>query len=182
MDDSYAQEVYVYEHLHQLKPEGFPFFPSVLGYGDIVSSSIFPTGHILIITFVEGEQLAGLWDQLDAAEKEHIRQECRKAVSVLRSLQVWLADSGKHNVLYSRTRKPSHSLTLKVSVNAQAKKPAIWMPRNSWPFSDELPGRNHLLVDSIKSKTRKPNNKPLAFLFELFHSFHFVFLSRRHIL
>jgi hypothetical protein len=33
---------------------------------------------------------------------EIIRQECRKAISVLRSFQIWLADSNKHNVLYSQ--------------------------------------------------------------------------------
>jgi hypothetical protein len=72
LDDSYAQEIHVYERLYQQKPEGFPFFPSVLGYGDIISSSVFPTGHILIITFVKGEPLTGLWGQLGLGEKEYI--------------------------------------------------------------------------------------------------------------
>jgi hypothetical protein len=77
----------------------------MLGYGDIMSSSVFPSGYILIITFAEGELLAGLWDQISHGEQEHIRKECRKAISVLRSFRIWLADSGKHNVLYSRDSK-----------------------------------------------------------------------------
>lgn len=102
---SYATEVYVYEKLYQERPGGFPFFPSVLGYGDIICSSIFPAGYILIISSVEGEQLGGLWDQLDSGEKDHIRQQCREAISVLRSFHIWLADAGKHNVIYSRDSK-----------------------------------------------------------------------------
>jgi hypothetical protein len=77
----------------------------VLGYGDIICSSVFPVGYILIVSSVKGEQLACLWDQLDLGEKDHIRHQCREAISVLRSFHIWLADAGKHNVIYSRDSK-----------------------------------------------------------------------------
>ena len=77
----------------------------MLGYGNIICSSVFPVGYILIVSSVKGEQLAGLWDQLNFEEKDHIRQECRKAISVLRSFHIWLADAGKHNVIYSKDSK-----------------------------------------------------------------------------
>jgi hypothetical protein len=59
----------------------------------------------LIVSSVKGEQLASLRDQLDFGKKGHIRQQCRKAISVQRSFHIWLADAGKHNVIYSRDSK-----------------------------------------------------------------------------
>lgn len=89
--------------LYQQEPERFPFFPSVLGYGDIICSSVFPVGYVLI-SFVEGEQLSNIWDQ-SAMEKQDILLKCREAVTVLRSLRIRVRDSGKHNDLYSRQSK-----------------------------------------------------------------------------
>jgi hypothetical protein len=54
---------------------------------------------------VNGERLTGLWDDLDFAGKRYIYYQCRNAISVLRAMNIWLADSGKHNVLYSRNSK-----------------------------------------------------------------------------
>lgn len=73
-------EVWVYEHLYQEKPEGFLFFPSVLGFGDIICSSVFLAGYVLIITFMEGEQLSNIWDHITLSEKQNILLKCRRAV------------------------------------------------------------------------------------------------------
>ena len=54
---------------------------------------------------VEGEQLSGLWDELTPSEKFHVRKQCRKAISILRRIPIWVADSGMHNVLYSKESK-----------------------------------------------------------------------------
>lgn len=92
------------EYLYQQEPEGFPFFPSVLGYGDVICPSVFPVGYVLIISFVEGERLSNIWDQ-SAAEKQDILLKCREAVTMLRSLRIRVRDPGKHNVLYPRQSK-----------------------------------------------------------------------------
>lgn len=54
---NYASEVGVYEKLHDLKPEGYGFFPSMLAYGRIICSSKFPSGYIAILSKVNGEPL-----------------------------------------------------------------------------------------------------------------------------
>lgn len=102
---SFEQEAYTYEKLHENQPTGYNCFASVLGYGRIVCSSVFSSGFILVMTFAEGEPLNALWENLDPRSKQHVFYECRRAISILRCFRVWLADAGRHNVLYSRQSK-----------------------------------------------------------------------------
>ncbi|PLN77295.1 hypothetical protein BDW42DRAFT_177037 [Aspergillus taichungensis] len=103
--DYFAQEAYVYNKLRRAKPQGFSFFPSVLEYGEIICSSVFAEGYIMVTTFVEGEPLASIWNEIDATDKQGILLQCRRAVAVLRSFRLYQSDAGKHNVLYSRRTK-----------------------------------------------------------------------------
>lgn len=99
----------MYDRLHDNRPRGYSFFPSALVYGKIVCSSIFPSGYILVLSWVEGEPLLRQWPGLADAEKQHIRRECRSAVAVFRELGIWVGDCGYHNILYSR---PSRRVTM----------------------------------------------------------------------
>lgn len=55
-----------------------------------------------MISIAEGEPLNIIWDDLTLLQKNHVRVQCRKAVSILRSKSIWIADTGKQNVLFSR--------------------------------------------------------------------------------
>jgi hypothetical protein len=91
----------VYQKLHRLSPDGYTVFPSILGHGTITCTSFFPTGYILVLTRVEGQQLNRVWDMLGPRAKNHVRDQCRKAVEILRHIRIWSPDAGKHNVLYA---------------------------------------------------------------------------------
>lgn len=96
------EESFVYEELDRKYPNGTAFFPSLLAYGSIICSSIFPAGLILIISKAEGQVLSTVWDALPFTEKAYVRQQCRKAVGIRRSFQAVCVDAGKHNILYDR--------------------------------------------------------------------------------
>lgn len=98
-------ELWVYEQLHELQPNGFGFFTRLLFSGDIICSTKFPQGRILLLEKVLGDQLFGMWNSLSRLENVHILNECASAVGILRSICVRLLDSGKHNVLFDRQTK-----------------------------------------------------------------------------
>ncbi|CAI7564094.1 unnamed protein product [Penicillium glandicola] len=100
--ESAADEFMVYERLHELRPSGFEFFTRLVFSGDIICSSKFPEGRILLLEKVPGEQLLYLWNSLSFTEKAHVFRECSNAVRTLRSISIRLVDSGRHNVLYDR--------------------------------------------------------------------------------
>lgn len=99
---SAVNELAVYERLHQRRPSGFGFFTRLVFFGDIICSTKFPSGNILLLEKVPGEQLFGTWNSLSSAEKAHIYSECKRAIQTLRSISIRLVDSGKHNILYDR--------------------------------------------------------------------------------
>ena len=35
-------------------PEGQDFFPALYGYGEVVTSVVFPAGYVLLLSYVEG--------------------------------------------------------------------------------------------------------------------------------
>lgn len=85
----------------------YPFFPTVLCYGEIVCSSLFPEGYIPVLSWVEGSPLSLHWpwprDNIKSDPAyNHIREQCREAVVVLRRLGIYQVDSGPHNVLFDR--------------------------------------------------------------------------------
>lgn len=113
---SYASEVSVYEKLHDLKPEGYEFCPSMLAYGKIFCSSKFPSGYIAILSKVNGEPFSCYLNpplepfaeeklDLPIEEQLHIYTQCRKAISVLRSISLCLPGAGTQNVLYDKESK-----------------------------------------------------------------------------
>lgn len=98
----YEHERDFYNALYDRYPQGYPFFASLLAYGEIVCSSITPPGNILIISWSEGAPVNTMWPSLRQNERAHLRGQCRQAVVVLRCLGIYLQDLGRHNVLYAR--------------------------------------------------------------------------------
>lgn len=86
-----------------MRPDGYDVFASVLEHGEITCSSIFPKGYILVLSMVQGEQLSNVWDNLSLPVKNHVREQCRKAVRILRRIPIYSCDAGKHNILFSAT-------------------------------------------------------------------------------
>ncbi|KAK2779973.1 hypothetical protein FQN53_001159 [Emmonsiellopsis sp. PD_33] len=103
--ESYGIETAVYEKLQEMHPEGYDVFASILAHGNIICSSLFPSGYILLLTTKEGEQVSQIWDQLENVDKNRIGDQCRRAVSFLRRIPVYSGDAGKHNLLYSVSSK-----------------------------------------------------------------------------
>lgn len=66
----------------------------------ILCYSVFPKGYILVTSLAEGKPLNVIWDDLTLPQKDHVRAQCRKAISILRSKSIWIADTGKQNVLF----------------------------------------------------------------------------------
>lgn len=99
----YANETRTYQLLAENNPRGHPCFARHLQHGKIYCSSIFPIGYILILTMVEGEPLALVWDSLSSMEKTRIRAEVKKAIVALRDIGLVSVDCGKHNVIHDRT-------------------------------------------------------------------------------
>ena len=96
-------EIAVYERLLESRPTGYSVFANMTLAGDIVCSSLFPKGRILVLPYKDGQILAHIWDDLNHRERTHVREECEKAIRILRSLSIRVPDAGKHNVLYERT-------------------------------------------------------------------------------
>jgi hypothetical protein len=84
-----------------MPPQGCDVFPSLLSHGTITCTSLFPAGYILVLSRVEGRQLNRVWEQLGPVAKNHVWDQCRKAVGILRQIKVCSLDAGKHNVFYS---------------------------------------------------------------------------------
>lgn len=97
-----SSEASLYEVLHDQKPEDYEFFVSMLAYGEIICSSKFPSGYIVILTKVKGEMLSHyrIQNELSLEEKLCIYTQCKKRVTVLREMGVYVSDCGSHNVLY----------------------------------------------------------------------------------
>lgn len=77
-------------------------FASMILWGDILCSSLFPDGRALVLPYKDGQILAHIWDDLNVRERTQVREECEKAIRILRSLSIYVPDAGKHNVLYER--------------------------------------------------------------------------------
>lgn len=95
-------ECAVYERLLNSQPTGYGVFASMVLAGSILCSSLFPDGRALVLPYKDGQILSHIWDKLSDHERTHVREECEKAIRILRSLSVYVPDVGKHNVLYAR--------------------------------------------------------------------------------
>ncbi|CAG8902924.1 unnamed protein product [Penicillium egyptiacum] len=95
-------ECAVYERLSDSRPRGYDVFANMILAGNILCSSLFPNGRALVLPYKDGQILAHIWDDLSNRERTHVREECEKAIRILRSLSIHVPDAGKHNVLYQR--------------------------------------------------------------------------------
>ncbi|KAI1838429.1 hypothetical protein DTO006G1_3690 [Penicillium roqueforti] len=95
-------ECAVYERLSDSRPSGYDVFANMILAGNIMCSSLFPNGRALVLPYKDGQILAHVWDELSNRERTHVREECEKAIRILRSLSIYVPDAGKHNVLYQR--------------------------------------------------------------------------------
>ncbi|KAH2643829.1 hypothetical protein KXV79_004719 [Aspergillus fumigatus] len=84
------------------RPGGYDVFANIILAGNILCSSLFPDGRALVLPYRDGQILGYIWDELDIHERTHVREECEKAIHILRSLSIYLPDAGKHNVLFDR--------------------------------------------------------------------------------
>lgn len=95
-------ECAVYERLSASRPRGYNVFANMILAGNILCSSLFPHGRALVLPYKNGQTLAHIWHDLNDRERTYIREECEKAIRILRSLSIYIPDAGKHNVLYER--------------------------------------------------------------------------------
>lgn len=86
-------------------PDKHELFPALYGYGEIIASAIFPIGHLLLLSYIEGTTLSRDWPSLGSVERTIVRDQCQRAVGGIRSLGIYLQDAGKHNVIYSTTTR-----------------------------------------------------------------------------
>lgn len=99
---SSATECAVYERMLGAQPGGYDVFAKPILWGDIICSSLFPAGRALVLSKKDGRRLAEIWNDLNNQEQNHVREQCWKAIRILRSLSIRVMDVGKHNILYSR--------------------------------------------------------------------------------
>ncbi|KAJ5675023.1 uncharacterized protein N7477_004957 [Penicillium maclennaniae] len=95
-------KIAIYERLSESRPAGYDVFANMILAGNILCSSLFPDGRALVLPYKNGQTLAYIWDDLNVRDRTHVREECEKAIQILRSLSIFVPDAGKHNVLYER--------------------------------------------------------------------------------
>ncbi|KAJ5823076.1 hypothetical protein N7447_005416 [Penicillium robsamsonii] len=101
LDAPFDNEAGVYHRLETAHPAGCYLFPKCIAR-QVVCSSLFPAGYVIIMEYREGERLSDIWYMLNVAERAYIENECLKAIHALREISIRLDDPGKHNVLYAR--------------------------------------------------------------------------------
>lgn len=121
-----------------MRPQGYDVFASVLEYGNITCSSIFPSGRVLVLTKAQGQLLSEVWDELSLSAKSRVRDQCRKAVGILRKIPIYSSDAGKHNVLYSTTTETVTMLDFEsVGVCTEDEVPVLDDPELTAIFGEE---------------------------------------------
>lgn len=71
----YDNEITFYNAVLDHRSQGYPFFPSVLAFGEIIISAICHAGYILILSKVEGELLAYISGNLNDLEWHIVREQ-----------------------------------------------------------------------------------------------------------
>ncbi|KAJ5223292.1 hypothetical protein N7468_007834 [Penicillium chermesinum] len=89
-DELFDAETVVYDRLWTRRPAGLHNFANWILRGEILCSSILPSGYVLVLERREG------------VERAHIQAECLNAIHALRAVNVRIRDAGMYNVLYSR--------------------------------------------------------------------------------
>ncbi|CAG7999700.1 unnamed protein product [Penicillium salamii] len=105
----FEAEVEVYQRIWTHPRANIDVFAKWHFSGEIICSSIFPSGYVLVLQHRNGVQLEQIWDTLSEAERAHVQSQCLGGIYVLREVAVRLYDTGIHNILYCRD---SRELTL----------------------------------------------------------------------
>jgi serine/threonine protein kinase len=95
-------EAEVYNRIWAQQPAGYRSFTKWISRGEIVCSSIFPSGYVVVLEQRDGMRLDRLWHALSETERAYIQSECLNGIHALRQVDIRLDDPGKHNILYDR--------------------------------------------------------------------------------
>ncbi|KAJ5948269.1 hypothetical protein N7466_001284 [Penicillium verhagenii] len=101
-DELFHAEAEVYNRIWAQQPTGYRSFTKWISRGEIVCSSIFPSGYVLVLEQRRGMRLDRLWHTLSEAERAYVQSECLNGIHALRQVGIRLDDPGKHNILYDR--------------------------------------------------------------------------------
>ncbi|RHZ72395.1 hypothetical protein CDV55_108425 [Aspergillus turcosus] len=101
-DELFDAEAAVYDRVWTQRPAGLDNFTKWILRGEIVCSSIFPSGYALVLEHRDGMRLDRLWRTLSEIERAHVQSQCLNGINALRQVAVRLDDAGMHNILYSR--------------------------------------------------------------------------------
>lgn len=83
-------------------PAGVHNFAKWILRGEIVCSSVLPSGYVLVLERREGMRLDYIYHTLSESERAHVQSQCLNGINALRQVSVRLYDTGMHNVLFSR--------------------------------------------------------------------------------
>lgn len=101
-EELFDAEAEVYHRHWTQRPAGLHNFTNWILRGDIVCSSIFPSGYVLVLEHRDGMRLDRLWHTLSNTERAQVQSQCLNSVHALRQVTVRLDDAGMHNILYNR--------------------------------------------------------------------------------
>ncbi|KAI2793392.1 hypothetical protein POX_b03447 [Penicillium oxalicum] len=102
-DELFDAESEVYERLWSWQTSGHDsIFARWILRGEIICSSIFPSGYALVLEHIDGVRLDRVWHTLAVEERASIESRCRMGIRALRQVNIRLDNAGMHNVLYSR--------------------------------------------------------------------------------
>ncbi|PKX97569.1 uncharacterized protein P174DRAFT_449176 [Aspergillus novofumigatus IBT 16806] len=101
-EELFDAEAAVYDRVWTQRPAGVHNFAKWILRGEIVCSSIFPSGYVLVLEHRDGMRLDRVWHTLSEIERAHVQSQCLNGIHALRQVTVRLDDAGMHNILYSR--------------------------------------------------------------------------------
>ncbi|KAJ5333113.1 hypothetical protein MYU51_005099 [Penicillium brevicompactum] len=104
-DELFEGEAEFYERMWANRPAGHRIFANWIFRGEIICSSLFPSGYALILEKRDGIRLDRLWHNLSEIERAYVQSECLIGIHALRKVNICLDDPGKHNILYDRDRR-----------------------------------------------------------------------------
>ncbi|CAG8947663.1 unnamed protein product [Penicillium salamii] len=138
--DLFEAEAEVYNRIWDQQPAGHRNFAKWISRGEIVCSTIFPSGYVLALEQRAGMRLDRLWHDLSEGERAYVQSDCLDGIHALRQVGLRLDDPGKHNILYDRDR---HVVTLLDFESAQLLESHIYISTN---FEMRIIFRSDLLI------------------------------------
>ncbi|KAJ5959514.1 uncharacterized protein N7479_006664 [Penicillium vulpinum] len=101
-DELFEAEAEVYNRIWAQQPAERRTFAKWISRGEIVCSTIFPSGYVLVLEQRAGMRLDRLWHDLSEGERAYIQSDCLNGIHTLRQVGFRLDDPGQHNILYDR--------------------------------------------------------------------------------